>query len=179
VPHIAVVAYPVFDETDLAWIESIRARYDPQADRIAPHFTLVFPVDASAGILDELAAVAGRHAAIRFVLRSAIATPDLVRGGAHVFLVPDEGRDAIACLHDDLYAGTLRTHLREDGPFVPHITVAAQQDLRWCEAYAERLNDTLRPMHATIESLSVVAVDPGGIRRLAHVDLAPRVSSRW
>jgi 2'-5' RNA ligase len=93
----------------------------------------------------ELARVTTRHAPITFVIRSTIAVPDVVHGGAHVFAVPNEGRDQIARLHDELYAGVLQPHLREDTAFVPHITIAAHGDLRWCEAYAERLNGTLQP----------------------------------
>lgn len=54
--RLAVVSYPVLDRADLDWIESVRTRHDPQARRIAPHFTFVFPVDTSLnGIEDELA----------------------------------------------------------------------------------------------------------------------------
>jgi 2'-5' RNA ligase len=100
----------------------------------------------------ELARVTTRHAPITFVIRSTIAVPDVVHGGAHVFAVPNEGRDQIARLHDELYAGVLQPHLREDTAFVPHITIAAHGDLRWCEAYAERLNGTLQPVRGVIES---------------------------
>ena len=47
--RIAVVAYPTVDQQTLDWIESIRVRHDPQASRIPPHFTPVFPVDVSPG----------------------------------------------------------------------------------------------------------------------------------
>ena len=39
----AVVAFPLLDADDRQWIESIRAKHDPEAKRIAAHFTLVFP----------------------------------------------------------------------------------------------------------------------------------------
>ena len=71
--------------------------------------------------------------------------PDVVHGGAHVFVVPDEGRDQIARLHDELYAGVLRQHLREDIAFVSHVTIAAG-DVHWCETYAQQLNGTLQPV---------------------------------
>jgi hypothetical protein len=98
VARIAAVSYPVLDGADFGWIESIRAQHDPQASRIPPHFTLVFPVDAPADMTGEIARVTARHAPIAFVIRSAIALPDVVHGGAHVFVVPDEGRDQIESL---------------------------------------------------------------------------------
>jgi hypothetical protein len=39
----AVVAFPTFEAADRQWIESIRAKHDPEAKRIAAHFTLIFP----------------------------------------------------------------------------------------------------------------------------------------
>ena len=170
--RVAVVSYPALDGAALDWIESIRAQHDPQAARIPPHFTLVFPVDAPADIRGEITRVSARHGPITFVIRSAIAMPDVVHGGAHVFLVPDEGRDQIARLHDELYAGVLRPHLREDLAFVPHITIAAHGDVRWCKAYAERLNGTLLPVRGVIESVTLVDVTTTKIDTLARYVLA-------
>lgn len=170
--RIAVVSYPVFDTAAIAWIESIRAQHDPQASRIPPHFTLVFPVDAPADMSGEIARVSARHAPIAFVIRSAIAMPDVVHGGAHVFVVPDEGRHQIEHLHDELYAGVLRSFRREDIAFVPHITIAAHGDVRWCETYAERLNGTLQPMRGVIESVTLIEVTASRIESLARFELA-------
>ena len=39
----AVVTFPLLDADDRQWLESIRAKHDPEAKRIAAHFTLVFP----------------------------------------------------------------------------------------------------------------------------------------
>lgn len=156
--RIAVVAYPTLDHHSLDWIESIRVRYDPQASRIPPHFTLVFPVDEPpCEITDEIARACLRHRPIPFVIRSALSMRDVVHGGAHVFVVPDEGRDHIARLHDELYAGVLRPHLREDIAFVPHITIAAGE-VRWCENYAQQLNGILQPVRGVIESVTLLDV---------------------
>ena len=40
---VAVVAYPTLADHDRVWIEYVRQAHDPQAVRIAVHFTLVFP----------------------------------------------------------------------------------------------------------------------------------------
>ena len=45
---LAIVAYPSLDEADRQWIESFRTTHDPQRVRIGVHFTLVFPVEATA-----------------------------------------------------------------------------------------------------------------------------------
>ena len=169
--RIAVVAYPTVDQQTLDWIDSIRVRHDPQARRIPPHFTLVFPVEESPGdITEEIARVCLRHQPIPFVIRSVISMPDVVHGGAHVFVVPDEGRDRIARLHDELYAGVLRQHLREDIPFVPHVTIATG-DLHWCESYAQQLNGTFQPVRGVIESVTLLDVSRPKIESIVRLAL--------
>jgi 2'-5' RNA ligase len=171
VARIAVVAYPTVEQQTLDWIHSIRVRYDPQARRIPAHFTLVFPVDESPGdITEEIARVCLRHRPISFVIRSVISMPDVVHRGAHVFVVPDEGRDQIARLHDELYAGVLRQHLREDIAFVPHVTIATG-DLHWCETYAQQLNGTLQPVRGVIESVTLLDVSRTKIESIARLAL--------
>jgi 2'-5' RNA ligase len=51
----------------------------------------------------------------------------------------------LRALHDELSAFVLRTDLREDIAFVPHITIAGHRDLRWCDACAERANFIFQP----------------------------------
>jgi len=120
---LAVVAYPDLDDGDRQWIESFRAKHDPQAPRIDVHFTLVFPVEAVPTDLDpEVAVVARSTRPIPFAIRDIKVVRDALGILSHVFLVPDEGGARITTLHDRLYGGTLRAHLRSDIPFVPHIT---------------------------------------------------------
>jgi len=172
VARIAVVSFPILDKQTLDWIEAIRAEHDPQAGRIQPHFTLVFPVDEPpADVAADITRATVRHAPVAFVIRKTIALPDVVHGGGHVFLVPDEGRDQINRLHDDLYSGVLRPHLREDIAFIPHVTIAADGDVRWCEAYAEQLNKTLQPVQGVIEGVTLVDVTATGITSLASFGL--------
>lgn len=163
-PQVAIVSYPVLGVADRRWVESIRANHDPQAADLAAHFTLVFPADVAPGDLAvEVAAAAGSAAPIPFVIRCAKAVRDAFGRGGRVFLVPHEGADEITTLHDRLYSGVLRPHLREDIPFVPHITVAAGRDLGWCEAIAAELNRDPRTMAGVLESLELVDIVDGTV----------------
>ena len=168
---LAVVSYPTLDETDRRWIEAIRARHDPRADRIAAHFTLVFPTDAAPpDVAEEMAAVSRSAAPIAFVIRRAVAARDAASGIGHVFLVPDEGAEAIADLHRRLYAGVLRPHLRADLPFEPHVTVAAEPDVGRCEAIARQVTQACRPIIGTIAHLDLVNV-AGSVSSIERVRL--------
>ena len=156
---LAIVAYPSLDEIDRQWIESFRAKHDPQASRIGVHFTLVFPVEAAPSALGpELADVAQATPPISFTIRGTEVVRDVLGNDSQIFLVPAEGDAQIATLHDRLYAGALRTHLRADIPFVPHMTVGAAPDTQVAERLAEEIRVRSRTVRGTIANLALVDV---------------------
>jgi 2'-5' RNA ligase len=165
---LAIISYPSIEETDRRWIESVRATHDPQAPRIALHFTLVFPTDASpAEVAAEAAAVARSAGPIAFTIRRARAVVDAVGAGGHVFLVPDEGRAEIAALHDRLYQGVLRPHLRADIPFTPHMTVAAGADLAACEGLIRDLSLDHRTVEGMLRTIELVNLEKPRVDSMA------------
>ena len=164
---LAIVSYPSLDQADRQWIESVRARHDPQAARIGVHFTLVFPTDASpAQVTAEVAAVARSAQPIPFTIRRARAVSD-VGGGDHVFLVPDEGRGEIATLHDQLYEGVLRPHLRADLPFTPHMTIAASSDFAACEGLVRELGLDHRTVQGILRRIELITLEEPRVDSIA------------
>jgi len=164
---VAVVGYPNLDEVDRRWIESFRAKHDPQASRISVHFTLVFPVEAvSSGLESEIAAVAQSTQPISFAIRRTEVVRDALGDGCHVFLVPDEGSAEITTLHDNLYAGTLRPHKRPDVLFVPHMTVGAASDSRSAQRLAAELNVRSRIIRGTVDKIELVEVGSPVVKSL-------------
>jgi 2'-5' RNA ligase len=169
VARLAVVAYPRLPASDRAWLEAWRARHDPSAARIALHFTLVFPLDAErTDVAAEVAEAARAAAPFAFAIRRARAVPDLVDGGAHVFLVPDEGAAELTALHDRLYAGRLRASLRADVPFVPHLTVAAAADVASAERLAGALDLRSRIVRGNV--CDVALLDVGAPKSVKTVE---------
>ncbi len=158
--RLAIVGFPRLDEFDFRSIAEVRSAHDPQAIRIGPHFTLVFPFQASAvEIAAELSAVAALTKRVPFTIRRAEAARDVMSGvGGHVFLVPDEGRAEITELHDRLYGGALRSHRRTDIPFIPHITVGADSDFERCQILADAFNNGPRIVHGVLDSFTLVNV---------------------
>jgi 2'-5' RNA ligase len=149
----------VLDAASRDWIETIRAGHDPQALRIAVHFTLVFPVAADAeAIAPEVARVARAQAPFGFAIETIAAVRDAFGHGGHVFLVPSDGAHEIHVLHDRLYAGSLAAHLRDDIPYTPHLTVAAHREFARCEALAAALNSQRPRIAGRIERLTLVEI---------------------
>ena len=171
---MAVVAYPLFDESECGWVESFRAINDPQSGLIAAHFTLVFPTDLDrVDVGDELAAIAASAEPFSFALRSATAVRNSFGPGGHVFLVADEGADKIVALHDRLYQGAFRPSLRSDIPYVPHITIGADSNWTRCEVLATDLNRRSVVAHGHLHSIALVEVCRDSVTRVGMFPLGP------
>jgi 2'-5' RNA ligase len=169
---LAVVAYPTLAERDRRWIESVRARHDPQAARLNAHFTCVFPTILPApALVDHVTVVAARFRAIPFTIRRAIAFRNPIAGNSHVFLVPDEGREAMIALHDGLYGEALQVHLRRDIPFEPHVTVATLETFEECDGLAHAMNGAFPTIRGVVRALDVVEVGPAAVRPIRTVPL--------
>ena len=78
----------------------------------------------------------------------------------------DEGNAQIETLHDRLYAGKLRIHLRSDVPFVPHMTVGASRDQQTAEKLAKAL-DIGRIVRGTLASFDLIDVGQVRVATLA------------
>ena len=157
--NIAVVAYPMMDDADARWIAAFRKKHDPQSFRIGVHFTLVFPAEGSPSELaPEIAAAARSIAPIDFAIRRTEIVWDALGNRSLVFLVPDEGAHEITTLHNRLYAGVLRLHLRADIPFVPHMTIGAAAEHSAAQRAAAELDVGSRVVRGRIEQVALVNV---------------------
>ncbi|HZS08837.1 MAG TPA: 2'-5' RNA ligase family protein [Blastocatellia bacterium] len=113
-----LVHYPAIDTRR---INRLRSKYDPQADLIAPHITIVFPAPEPVGE-QSLAA----H--ISTVLRRWEPFPIRLNGLGRswddcLFLTLEEGGDNIIRLHDELYTGALAHYHSSKVQFIPHLTL--------------------------------------------------------
>jgi len=166
--NLAIVAYPHLDEGDRQRIEAFRTEHDPQAPRLALHFTLVFPFDGVPDeVIQELAVVARSTDAIAFTIHRTAVVRDAVGSGWSIFLFPDEGAAQIATLHDRLYAGTLEPHLRRDIEFVPHITAGAGPNPDVAEGWAQALDVRSRIVRGTVAGIDLVDVGQHRVRSVA------------
>jgi 2'-5' RNA ligase len=171
-PKLAVVAYPVLNETAGLWIHVTRAAHDPQAHLIAAHVTLVFPTVADPEALaDHIRSVVGELGPITLAMGEVRAVRDQLGAGGHVCLVPNTGSAELVGLHDRLYEGFLRDRLRHDIPYVPHVTIAAHTDFGRCLHLAREL-DVERPIaRGRIEAIDLIEVGADAVRTLASFSL--------
>ena len=121
----SVILFPSFP--DLGAIQSIREKYDPLANYIAPHITIVFPFESDwpLGALK-----AHFDDALKGVKKFPVLLKDFTgdfRDG-YLFLNVKKGNDQIIELHDRLYCGILEPFLVRKATYCPHLTVGRLLD---------------------------------------------------
>ena len=171
---LLVLAYPVLSSTDYQWIQAIRATHDPQYYKIiAPHFTLVFPVEtlAQERFVAHIKQQTRCVHSFRFVLRCAVLNKDAFTADTQVFLAPDEGYSQFVKLHDRLYLGPLATALRLDLPFIPHMGVARAGDPHACKCIAETVNAQDCAIEGRVNTLDMVWYDGTRVETVGQVHL--------
>ena len=160
-----IVIFPTIEAPDqLAAIADLRRRYDPLADLVRPHITLVFPFDSE--ITDRKL-----RDHVRTCVRSVApfrAGLSQVTGheGEYLLLNVKHGNDELVALHDLLYGGPLAQYHSTEHTFVPHMTVARIADKQeWREAlqYASGLDIRLE---FVVTEVSVYEIEPSGRRSL-------------
>lgn len=177
--RFAILARPVFAEEDRAWIESLRAAHDPQAARIGLHVTLAFPAQLTAELArQELDAAARTLAPFACAFVRFEAVREAGTSGGHVYFVPDTGRAEFEGLHARFYRGVFRSHLRNEPPYVPHITVAAHPQFERCVELTRELGATNRIVRGRAEELELVQVDDAPIRTIARAALSAATAPR-
>jgi 2'-5' RNA ligase len=86
---------------------------------------------------------------------------------AYVFLVPDQGNAEISLLHDRLYTGVLRPHLRLDLPYIPHITIGTLGSRQEAKLICDELNRVGVSVEGALSNLSVGFVEDGRFKNLS------------
>jgi len=155
----AVLNYPTLSESDFQWIQDIRKVHDRLFyEIINPHIPFVFPTDSMP--LDTFSShikkVSAEFHPFKFVVRCVtIGDPDFL-DHAHAFMIPDEGFSEIVRLHDAFYRGPLKSELRLDLPFVPHIGIASDPSLKKCKSIVDELNQQNFEITGMVENLDII-----------------------
>jgi len=100
-------------------INQLRYKYDPTADVIAPHITILFPVPDSVGeerLIGHIENVLAGRPPFTLRLGGLQKSPD-----HWLFITLAEGAEEIAGLYEALYTGLLEEFRRDDIEFVPHL----------------------------------------------------------
>jgi 2'-5' RNA ligase len=122
--QLAIVLFPETAAADA--IEKLRREFDPLANVLAAHITLVFPFPAPtvpSAMIEHLQKSAESVAAFECTLAGVSAE----RNG-FLFLDVDTGAAACRALHESLYSGLLAQHRSMTHTYRPHVTIGRLTD---------------------------------------------------
>ncbi|EHJ00574.1 hypothetical protein CDLVIII_4036 [Clostridium sp. DL-VIII] len=152
----AIILFPSFDNINI--INRIREKYDPLANCIGPHITIVFPFDSDISI-DDLKSHFNKvlKGTKRFNVQLKHFTGDYRDG--YLFLNVKKGNDNIIELHDKLYSGILERFLLRKITYCPHLTVGRlHQQIEFDKALDE-LSCYDESFEIVIDKISVENID--------------------
>jgi 2'-5' RNA ligase len=154
---LAVVAFPVLADEDGRKIEALRSQHDPNAKRVAPHFTLVFPTDAATekALLKRMQDAAKETAPFAVALKRVLVHQE--GSESYLFLVPEVGYDALMALHGRLNGAAAGTPVGKPA-FAPHMTVGRLSDRKEARGIATKLVTEHFSVNGRVEALSIVKV---------------------
>ena len=147
-----------FPNIDTELINQIRRKYDPQVELIQPHITIMFPVTESIGedkLIDHLRNVVRNRKSFPIQLQGLCRSPD-----NYLFLLVNEGKDAIVNLYAQIYTGVLSNLRKTDLPYVPHVTLGVFRDNG--NEYERALEEAKRvdlDYRSALDTLHLVTID--------------------
>jgi hypothetical protein len=169
-----VLAYPDLNEADYELIQDCRREKDSlYFDVVDPHFSFVFAVNdiEEEMFVQEATEKAKDQHKINFVIRCATISKDGFEDSFHVFLVPDEGHSSIIRLHDRLYSGLFKDHLRLDLDYIPHMAIGNSTDRFQSKQWVDGWNQKHLIIHGAISKLSIVKYEDNVVTLIKEIEL--------
>jgi 2'-5' RNA ligase len=154
VEHVVAI---LLDRSVSAELEAIRSRFDPLAELIPAHVTLVHPFIPSghlARIESHLLGICMSTSPFTIGL-SEVST----HGGEYIYLNVIEGAKEIVDLRERLYMGPLAAHHRNDIPFIPHLTLGRLKTQDALRKAASEIAATNPSVTTHVAAVSVYRID--------------------
>lgn len=164
------LAYPELNKDDYDWIQNVRQAHDRYYGVVEPHFTIVFSTDKLSlkDFTDHVRAKLKNVLAFDVVLNLSRVVDDHFGNFFHTFLVPDQGYVEVDRLHDILYTGPLKSELREDIPFIPHMGIGTNETRQAMDKLAKSIDVQIK---GRIETITIVDFDGQKVTNLETVRL--------
>lgn len=165
-----VIAYPEIDIEDFNWIQEIRKSHDLiYFNVVKPHVTLVFGTEKldSQQLTDFVTIKTNNVRSFPIRFDSTRVVEDDSKNFFHLFLVPSIGYKEIQLLHEILYTDILKSELRLDIPFIPHVGNGTNTS----ETEMISLSDSLKGkvIDGTLDKLTVVEYDGNSVRDIEEI----------
>lgn len=144
-------------------IDAIRKKYDPLAEHVRPHITLVFPFESDIETNKLKEHIEIMISGIKpFQITLSGITPSIAPVGNYLFLNIKEANAEIIELHKKLYKGILNEFYPawlKDIDFLPHMTVGCISDLDDFKKAIEETENINDIFETNVENVSVEVID--------------------
>ncbi|WP_342714723.1 2'-5' RNA ligase family protein [Bacillus paramycoides] len=141
-------------------IEDIRKKHDPLFGLIPPHITVIFPFESSISN-DELKLHILKLS--KGIQEIEIEFANQITGeGEYLFLRVEKGQKQIEELHDLLYTGVLLQFLKEDIPYIPHVTVGRKESAELATEAAKDIYSFPEKLQCVIDRISIERMGENG-----------------
>ena len=134
----SIIIFPKFGN-DINLIQAIRDRYDPLAQKIAPHITLVFPFESE--ILSSELHQHLHNKLYDWKLFNITLQGISCESENYLFLNVVQGQKEIIKIHDLFYSGLLNKFLSKKHIYKPHLTVGRLENSNTARIAMDRLKD--------------------------------------
>lgn len=155
-----IMIFPKFENGQI--IDKVREQYDPLANHVRPHITLVFPFDSdikTTELKKHISFALSKITAFEIILNGITSTNSF---GKYLFLNIQKGNDEIIELHKRLYTGILQNYYPEwlkGKTFLPHMTVGSFDNKEKFEMAINETRNIVDFFKTTINEISVEIID--------------------
>lgn len=155
-----IMIFPKFSNMEI--IDRIRRNYDPLADLVRPHITLVFPFHSDIADAELGSHIENAISGIRpFSLQLTGIFKQEDAFGNYLFLDVKEGKKQLIQLHDRLYSGALSSFSSEI-PYSPHMTLGNLENRNALHAAYEAVKSISESFYTVADTISVEKIGKQG-----------------
>ena len=157
-----IMIFPEFNNIEV--INKIRKKYDPLANHVRPHITLVFPFKSNIKtdeLREHIENILFKTTPFDITLKNIISARN--KFGNYLFLNIYEGVEEIKQIHNNLYTDILDVYkpdwLKAEDSYHPHMTVGVvenKQEYKLAIEETKKINDIF---NTVVEKISVEIID--------------------
>ncbi|MGL5345843.1 MAG: 2'-5' RNA ligase family protein [Peptostreptococcaceae bacterium] len=156
-----IMIFPEFENMEI--IDKIREKYDPFANNVGPHVTLVFPFDSSIKS-EDLKEYLKEHLKDKKTFE--IRLKDIIKidddTGKFLFLTVKDGNEKVKELNKLLYSGILKKYkpgFLNTVEFMPHMTLGKFDSSEKLNIAYENIKNMQDEFKSTVKKVSVEIID--------------------
>ena len=140
-------------------IEDIRQKHDPLFGLISPHITIVFPFESSISNDELKLHIINVSKPIQNI---EIEFTNQITSEREYLFYELKRKEQIEELHNILYTGPLLQFLKEDIPYIPHVTVGRKESAELAAEVVKEIPSFHGKLNCVIDRISVERIERTG-----------------